>query len=377
MNKRVGFGIAAVAIIIAIIAFVFWPQGGGTNHVRVAANLTLSGPLATYGQAAQRGAEMAAEDLRKSDLNGPGFEFDWQDNTGSPQTAVTIMQRQYLNPPDVYTSGVAPQSAAIRKQISARGTPHFLWVFEIRMNEGTTNNLRTWVNFKIEPELYLAYIDKYKPKRSALVYPNVEVYSAEVNTLIVPGLQKRGIKDDNLFVESYPFETSDFKAIVSKIVSFKPDLLILQGYQTHMIGLVRALRPLGLIKEGNTLANYDMMDASVILGPDEVEGIHVTAPYFVTRPDRTETSQWRARFTAKYDRPPLYTDAFAYDMVTIIHDAAKRLQLPATPEQWVAALRKTDIPGITGPLKFDDDGSLITPIELGVFRKGKLVPLEQ
>jgi ABC-type branched-subunit amino acid transport system substrate-binding protein len=315
---------------------------------------------------------MAVDELKSSTT--PSFVFDWQDNAGAPQATVSIMQRQYLDPPDIYMSGVYPQTAAIWDQISAKHTPHFCWIYEVALNPKSNNNFRTWVNFKIEPELYLAYVDKHKPKRIAIVYPNVPVYVNEVQKLILPGLAKRGIK--NPLVEVYDFDTSDFKPIAEKISAFKPDLIVLQGYQIHEVRLVKALRPYSVIKDGNTIANYDMMDAADILAPEEVEGIRISAPYFVTRPAQPEIRQWRLRFVAKYKRTLLYTDAFSYDMMLIINDASKRLHLPATSDQWIDALKKTNLRGITGLLKFDSDGSLITPIEFGMYHNGKLTRAE-
>jgi hypothetical protein len=61
----------------------------------------------------------------------------------------------------------------------------------------------------------------------------------------------------------------------------------------------------------------------------------------------------------------------------VIDDAAKRLKLPATSEQWIAAIKATNTQGITGSLKFDQDGDLLTPLEVGVFRGGKIVPLDK
>jgi ABC-type branched-subunit amino acid transport system substrate-binding protein len=120
-----------------------------------------------------------------------------------------------------------------------------------------------------------------------------------------------------------------------------------------------------------------MMDAAAILSPQEMEGIRVVAPLFASRPDQEKMKAWRDRFRAKYNKEAIYTNAYAYDMTQIINDAAKRLRLPATSQQWVEALRATNIEGITGPLKFDNSGDLVTPIELGVYRNGKLVPNAQ
>jgi branched-chain amino acid transport system substrate-binding protein len=340
-----------------------------TRPVKVATNLPMSGGLAVYGKSVQRGGTMALEDLRASNPNGPAIEFDWQDNAGNPQTTVSIMQQQYLNPPDIYVSGVRPQTTAIWDQISAKGTPHFVWIFEMLVNPKSRNNLRTWVNFKAEPQIYLQHVDKIKPKRVAILHTKIPSYHDEIQQILLPGLKQRGIND--VLVEEYDFETSDFKPLAVKTQAFKPDLIVLQGFQSHLVGLVRALRPYSLIKDGNTLATYDMLDAADVLGQDELEGIRFAAPYFVTRADQTEVTNWRARFSGKYNAQPLYTDAFAYDMVMVINDAAKRLTLPATSEQWINALRATNIQGVTGPLKFDEDGSLVTPIELGVFHNGK------
>lgn len=54
--------------------------------------------------------------------------------------------------------------------------------------------------------------------------------------------------------------------------------------------------------------------------------------------------------------------------------SAKRLTLPASSQQWIRALRSTKLNGVTGPLSFDDDGSLVTPVEVGVYHNGTLYP---
>ncbi len=377
-SRRAVIGIALVALLVIVVIILKpWSRTIDPNAVRVATNLPLTGELASYGKAVQRGATLALEDLKQSDPSGPSIAFDWQDNAGNPQTAVSIMQQQYLQPPDIYVSGVKPQFAAIAEQVSAKGTPHFIWVFDAIINAKSRNHLRTWVSFKIEPAIFLSYAQSRQAKRVAIAYVQLPNTQEEYQQYVIPGLKQRGVSDKDIFVEVYNIGTKDFKNIALKIRDFKPDLIILNGFQNDLVGLVRALRPLSLITDGNTIAAYDMLDAAELLGPDETEGIRVVAPLFVTRPDRTDVAAWRVRFNTKYNRQPLYTDAFAYDMTMIIHDTAKRLKLPATSAQWLEALRATNIAGVTGPLRFDADGDLVTPLEVGVYRSGKLVPLSQ
>ena len=369
MNKRsliIG-SIVAVAVLAAVLFFA--SRGSGRSHdVQISANLPLSGPLATYGVAVREGATMAIEDNPATDL-----KIDWQDNASEPKTAVSIFRKQLLSNPAIYISGVKPQTMAIKDEISQMNMPHFVWIFDANINDGSSNNFRTWVSYKIEPPIYMKYAQKRHAKRVAITYVQLPHTIEEFERILIPDLKSHGM---DVFVEPYNFGRTDFKDIAAKIASFHPDLIILNGFQGDLVGLIRSLRPLGAITDGNTIATYDLLDAANILGPDEIEGVRIVAPVFETQPDRPRIAEWRSRFKEKYGRAPLYTHAFAYDMITAICKAADSLTLPATNEDWIKALRSVDAEGVTGPIKFDDDGDMVTPLEVGVYRNGQLQPDE-
>lgn len=302
----------------------------------------------------------------------PKIIVDWQDNASDPKTTVSILQKQLLHQPSIYVSGVKPQTMAIKDEVTKLGLPHFVWIFDAHINQATKNNFRTWVSYKIEPPVYLDYIKRQSAKRIAITYVQLPHTVEEFEKILVPQLKEQGNTD--IFVEAYDFGRSDFKDIAVKVANFKPDLVILNGFQSDLVGLIRSLRPFGVIKDGNTIATYDLLDAAKILGPDEIEGIRIVAPLFETRPESGAIAAWRERFSAMYGRQPLYTHAFAYDMIEAIRAASKKLTFPATNEQWIDALRSVDTQGITGPIKFDSDGDMVTPLEVGVYRGGKLVP---
>jgi branched-chain amino acid transport system substrate-binding protein len=366
--------------------FVSWGcagDSGDTGHttIRIAANLPMSGTLAIYGQSIKDGALLAVDDLKRTDPTGPKFQIDWQDNAGDPKKAVSIFQRQMMSEYDIYWSGVKPQTLAIKDQIDAKGMPHFVWTFDAKLNDkregikGIKNSFRTWVNFKIEPPVLFNYAKAHKAKKIAIVYVQLPNTEEEYQHLLIPQLKAAGIT--NLLVETYDANVPDYKAIAVKVRDFNPDLLMLSGFQENYVGLLRALRPLGLVKNGDTICSYDLLDAAKLLGKDELEGVPVVAPMFVTRQDRPRIKGWSERFHRRTNSWPLYTNAFAYDAINIIYDASRRMMLPASSEQWVRALQATKLDGVTGPLVFDEDGSLITPIEVGVFKDGVVVPESQ
>lgn len=347
--------------------------------VHIAANLPLTSNFAVYGEPFYDGMMMAIDDLKKNDPDGPQLIIDWQDNAGSPGTAISIAQKQLFQSPDIYTSGVHPQAMAIKEMIAAKGIPHLIWIFDLNLNKNdkgvsvANNCFRTWVNLKIEPPVFFDYVKAHKPKRIAITYVRLAGNTeAEYQNLVVPGLKKMGIKD--ILVEPFDASQKDFKDIAAKVQNFHPDLIIFSGFPNNEVAIVRAFRPLGLIKDGNTLSSYDLLDTAKTLDKNELEGIRLTVPAFVTHSGKEPVKQWIERLQARTHRVPLYSAAYAYDSIMIIHDSAKRLQLPASPQQWIEALRATKLNGVTGPLSFDDDGSLTTPVELAVFRNGKIVP---
>ena len=368
MNVRLYF----VSILLILTTAVgCGTEEAGNSEVLVAANLPLSGNLATYGEAVQEGVRMALDSLEGE---GPTLNFSWQDNASDPKEAVSIMQQQLLRSPDIYVSGVKPQTMAIIDQITERNIPHFVWIFDQDINPGNANNnFRTWVSYKLEPQVYLDYAEEVNPERVAVVYVQLPHTVEAYEQTLVPALREQEGMNE-VQVEAYDPGKRDFKDIGAILNDFSPDLIILNGFQSNLVALVRALRPYGLIQDGNTIATYDMLDAANVLGPDELEGIRVVAPQFVTRPDRERVAVWRDHFQEQYGEEPLYTHAFAYDMAMIMNDAAQRLELPATNEEWIEALSNTDIQGVTGLLRIGEDGDLLTPLEVGVWRDGELMP---
>jgi branched-chain amino acid transport system substrate-binding protein len=372
-TKYVLLSLAGLVLVAALAFYLSRTGSSGSKPVTIAANLPLSGVLATYGVSVREGAMMRlAEQAESAPTKNQAlvFSVDWQDNAGDPTTAVTILRRQLLSDPAIYISGVKPQTMAIKADVSSAGIPHFVWIFDAVINDGTANNFRTWVSYKIEPTAYLNYVQAHAAKRVAITYVQLPHTVDEFERIVLPELRRQG---RTLTVLPYEFGKTDFRDIALKMAAFKPDLIILNGFQSDLVGLVRALRPLRLLNDGNTIATYDMLDAAKVLGADEIEGIRVVAPEFEFNRGASADA-WRKRFFAKYGREPLYTHAFAYDMMSAIIEAGRNLPQPASHADWIKALRALDISGVTGPIRFDSDGDMVTPLRVGTYRKGSLVP---
>ena len=340
--------------------------------LRIACNLPLSGDLATYGDAVREGVEFAREQMPSA---RDSLQFDWQDNRGLPREAATILQRQISGAPDVYVSGVRPQTMAIWEQVGSLGLPHFVWIFDASIASAAGNNFRTYVSFKQEPALVAAYAGTRHAERVAVVYVRLPHTEQAYEGMLVPQLKDIGV--ERVLVEGYDLTKTDFRDVALKVKAFGPDLLFLSGFQANLTALIPALAALKLIVPGNTITSYDMIDTLPLLPKQSVEGLRVTAPSFMLDPENRRYQAWRSAFIARHGKPPLYTHAYAFDMAAILADSARRLPRQWTREDVLQALRTADGEGVTGRLRFDTGGDMQAPVELGVIEEGRLVRAKQ
>jgi ABC-type branched-subunit amino acid transport system substrate-binding protein len=335
------------------------------DSIRVAFNVPLSGSLSTYGSAIQEGVVFAAESLPKPKVS---IQYDWEDNQSETKGAVAVLRKQLLSSPTLYVSGVKPQYMAIRDAIVRSGLPHFPWIFDVNIRPNKERNFRTWVNFKIEPPLFLEYVAKMRPKKIAIVYVQLPSTDEEYLEHVIPGLKAAGFTD--LKVEPYQMDKTDFRDLALRVRGFAPDLLILSGFQGNFVGMIKAFNAQNLIRGKNAVATYDLLDAAPLLRPGEIEGLRVAMPKFLLEADNPRISQWIDAFEKRFHKKPLYTHAYAYDMAKIIMSGANRLGLSCSPDRLYEVLATTSEEGITGKLKFDEQGDLPPSVALGVFRNG-------
>ena len=353
----------------AVFLFAFSCQVALAEPVaRVLANLPLTGALAPYGSAVREGVELAISDYNISDI-----KFEWEDNQSQPKTAVTILRKNLSKSPDIYISGVKPQLMAIEDDIGKAGIPNFVWVFDANIRNKYKNFYRVWVNFKAEPSVFINYANKRGAKKIAVVYVSLPHTDEEYNDFIIPGLKK--VPGRDLMVDGYNFDKEDFSDLALKVRSFKPDLIIMSGFSNQLISMVKRFREQNLIKNGNTIATFDMVDAAKVMSPAELEGIRVVSPRFMVDANKSPQKEWTERFKAKFHKAPVYTNAYAYDMVSVILDAKKRISISQLHDKkvWIKRIEETDIPGVTGRLRFDDNGDIPPVLDVGYFKEGSLL----
>ncbi|MBP5535062.1 MAG: ABC transporter substrate-binding protein [Alphaproteobacteria bacterium] len=380
MLKKINWkSVVVCGLTVLIIAFI--AHYNLTNHtpddkkvVRIAANFPLTGEVAIYGKSFQNGLLMSYED-NKNQIAGM-VEFDWGDNQFSSMSTISVLQKQLFKNPTIYTSALKPQTDAVSSQISEVGIPHFVWIPDRKINQNQKhNNFRTWVNLQNEADYFVNYVMKLKADK-VVIFHTTTAASHEIYKHYISEQLKQKNNDIQILLLEFPAGgVSDIRTLVQKAEQFKPEAIIINGFIQQMTSVVQLLKSYDVIENNRILASFDILDALDSIEHSVSNDLIVVAPQYMVHSTDKEL-EWAKRYRSLYKEEPNYHAAFAYDMGLVIWDSMKRLNLPATSEQWIKAIQETDIEGITGRITFDKKGDIQTKMYLSTIKDGKIVPVE-
>jgi branched-chain amino acid transport system substrate-binding protein len=354
--------ILLTSLLFHLLCFSVFADEAGIKP-KIYCNLPLTGAHATYGQAVYEGTKLANLDFKDEAIN-----YNFADNESLPKQALSVFRSQMLDKPDIYISGVKPEHLAYKDLLVKENIPHFAWVFDINLRPVGEPNFRTWVNFKIEPAVIIDYTKRSKAKTVTIIGGDLPTYHEEYDKFIIPGLKEQEIEIKSHII--YPIDKTEFRDIATKVKQTNTDLYILAGFQENLMGLLKAMNQLNIIKDGNTIATYDLLDAAPYLHPRFTEGVRVVSPRFLLT-NNSEYNDWKKRFKELFNKEPLYSHAYAYDMALALREAI-RIKSKNSGISWESALMQVDTEGITGKVKFDNTGDLAYELAVGVYRNGKL-----
>ena len=115
----------------------------------------------------------------------------------------------------------------------------------------------------------------------------------------------------------------------------------------------------------------DLLDAIEEASDEVLEDYHVTAPAFnIESMQSDKTKEWIAQYMKTYGRRPTYTEAYGYDAMMMLYEAAKISKQEGL--ELNEAFKRVNIDGVTGTLAFNERGELMDNLHVGVFHNGVL-----
>jgi branched-subunit amino acid ABC-type transport system permease component/ABC-type branched-subunit amino acid transport system substrate-binding protein len=346
-----------------------------SDEIRVGIITSLTGAEARFGQAQQRGYEMALDEINaRGGVLGKRLALVYQDDTSRPEVAMAGTEELAGDPEIVALSGAFSSSAtfpstavanryqvpmlvptAVTDEITRQG---YKWVFRVcaPANSYGVAILEFLANEKMATRL-------------AVVFENTQ-FGTSVAEATRQHAAEHGI--EIVAFEAYDQGATDFTPMLTRVKSLGPDAVMMVSYLADATLLMRQSR------EIDFNPRVFAAGGSGFSLPDFIKGAGDTAEYTISVTQWTPDAiwpgsrEWAERYRARYKAEPGYHTVQAYVALKILCEAISRAG-SADRQAIRNELVRTHSNSIFGPIAFDEAGQNDHPVAITQVLHGNFV----
>jgi branched-chain amino acid transport system substrate-binding protein len=338
------------ACALAALAVGTSALAASAQEVRVGISMALTGTYAFVGVPINNGILLGLEEAQSSGVLGP-VKLVWtvEDSGSEKAQAITAVNRfatrdrmQLILGPTSSIEGAAAAPVANDLQIPMLSSA----LSEVVTNAGKWSFKVTAAPTTVMPILAKYAVEKLKLKSAVLVFTrDNEGYVSQKNTM----KNAFGTSVNILAEESVVGSDSDFQAMVTKIISLKPDGLFIASTPEIGANIIRQAKQAGLPDSTKLLGVSTMATPQFIkLGGSTVEGTVFVTDYFAGNPSEAN-KKFVDAYTKKYGSVPENWGAVGYTLAQMAVAAIKSAGPAPDREKIRDALAKTqDLPVVLG-----------------------------
>ncbi|MDY4788129.1 MAG: ABC transporter substrate-binding protein [Bacilli bacterium] len=328
------------------------------DKIRVGYIGPLTGTTAVYGNAVKNAYELAVSEINENGgVLGKEIVVDYIDDQSKVQDAIKAYDKLLSNDTHfilgAVTSGSAKAVAEKSKQdgipmLTPTGTDNDITV-------GKDNVFRTCFTDPMQGRIMADFAKEMGFKNIGIVYDSGDPYSTGVATAFEAKAKENAIKVSK---EAYPSGTSDFSAIITKVKN--NEAIFIPSYYEDDVKFVQQARSAGFTGKFLGADGWDGVIRQ-IKGedgkgdPTPLNGSYFCAHYYAKDEN---VKAFVEKYTSTYKIAPDSFAALAYDSVYIMKEAIERAN-SLDYDKVVEAMKNTDYKGITGHIKFDENGDPI------------------
>ena len=339
----------------------------------------LTGPQAHIGKDNENGARLAVEDANAAKIKVGGrdvtFELMGEDDQADPKQGTLVAQKfvdakvnaviGHLNSGTTIPASKIYSDAGIPQVSPSATNPDYT-------KQGFKTAFRVMANDEQQGKVLGDYAGHNLKAKSVAVIDDKTQYGEGLATQFKTAAAAAGVK---VVAEEHTDDKAvDFAAILTKIKGKKPDLVFYGGMDPQAAPMAMQMKKLG-IKAKLLMGDGGCTTEFVKNAGDAAEGHYCSLPG-VPLDKMPGGPKFVERYKAKFNLDIQLYAPYAYDAVMVVVEAVKRAQ-SAESAKIVAELPKTDIPGVTTRVTFDEKGDIKDgAITLYVAKGGKWEALE-
>lgn len=367
-----------IALLVFTLVSFFWlsSKGDAGEPIKLGATFPFTGEVASYGQKAKRGIELATEEVNlEGGVLGRQIKIDFQDDRNEKKEAVSNVTKFSTidNVPVIFGSAGSSVTLAI---VPIANRHKVLLISPISSSsmlstKGGSFFFRTVPADDSQAEILTNWVYESGARKVAVVYTN-----NSWGKPLADGFEKRFLKlgGEVLLSEGVIENTNDFRTIIAKLKSLKNiDAVVSPTYPKEGGVFVRQAKEMGLKLTRFGGDNWGSPEFLNIAG-SAAEGSYYTAPAESTSPSHADFAR---KYRSKYEEEPDVFGAYAYDAAMAVFKAIEAAK-STNADDIRRALLKVSFTGASGDIAFKPNGDIKSKaFARKTIRNGKPVAVKQ
>ncbi|HEX6030592.1 MAG TPA: branched-chain amino acid ABC transporter substrate-binding protein [Tepidiformaceae bacterium] len=349
--------------------------------IKLGISSVLSGDLKGLGQPIADAASLAGDG---KEIKGHKIEFVAKDDQcnaeGGVSAGTQLIQEKVVAVVGPICSGsVVAVEPTYEKEGITHISPSSTAIAPTHPDRGQVFQtfLRTTYNDGIQGPAQAKFATETLKAKTAYIVHDTDAYGQGLRDAFKAAFEKDGGKIVGS-PEGFEKKATDFSAIITNITAAKPDLVYFAGFYAEATPFIKQLRAKD--KTVKFLAGDGVKNDEFTKGAGaDAEGAYLSlpSPVYASEAYKTFGTSYEKKFGAKVDASPFVAES--YDAMTIILKAIEKvakddggkltIDLKALNEE----IRKTEIDGASGHIKFDargDNAGGETPVSLFQVKNG-------
>ncbi len=379
MNFKGLILLIAILIGVAITAIISHSrnQTASDHVVRIGVIFPFTGDASSYGQKGRKAIEMAIDDFNERE-KGTGKKVGaiFEDSKGNAKDGVSAAEKliSVENVPAI----VGDALSAVTLPVAAVAEANQVVLISPcssapELTQAGTFIYRIWPSDLAEGKAAAEFAISRGFTKAGVLHLNNDYGNG------IAAIFAKHFKSDarRVVLESpYADTTSDWRSIVTPLASSGADVVYIAGYYKDTAAILRTATELGVKVQflGATAIEDDNL---IKLAGTAAEGIvYPLATGFDASSSDPITKAFVIAFQKRYGYVPGWMESHAYDSFMLICDAVKSSNSPVSGRAIRDHLDHLGTyRGVTGDIKFDNNGDVIREIVLKTVKDGKFVPL--
>ncbi|NLK20825.1 MAG: ABC transporter substrate-binding protein [Epulopiscium sp.] len=347
-------------------------QGGksaDSDEIKIGGIAPLTGNVAVYGVAADRGAKLAIEEINAAGgILNKQIKYIVYDDKGDTTEAVNAYKKLTSNDKvDAIFGAVTSKPTLSVTPLAAKDNIPMIspTATALEVTEAGPNIFRACFIDPYQGEIMAKFaVEDLKAGKAAVVYNTADDYSVGVAEAFKAAFEANGA--EIVSYEGYNGDDKDFKAVLTNVKAKDPEVLFIPDYYNTVGLIAQQAREVGI---SAALLGADGWDGVIGVNAEAVEGAYF-CNHYSTDDTASQVQDFLTAYKEKYDEDPVSFAALGYDAIKILAAAIEKAG--STDKKAVAeALSETNITSVTGTVTFDENRNPVKEVSIIKIEDGK------